>query len=281
MIALLFELLFLPLCALLAGCLVWIIGRNRWLDDGELFRYFVALLVAVTLFIWGGSRTDSARMYLDPQFRLETELNANPIYSTVKRLAPDDFKKLDEFLLQQMAQGETLNGAVLQARSLLTKLANDRLGFADQKSRVFWGRITADSLKELQAHDTALCYLALASQPLDKLTLSQSFSVENSKQFQQAIIAIYESANLGMSHQRPADDQPVEFNDAALEFRKVQQVIETNYGRAVAEQIAKRRFPETPAESKDSMCAARILQLEQMLERPKGMAAMLIDSVLR
>jgi len=272
----------MPICACLAGVVLWGISRNQALDDKTLFRYFVTLLMSAMVLVWGLSRTDTARKALNPSFRVQTELDMQPVYTVIKQFAPDDFKQLDALLKQHMAQGMSLGDAMIQARPLLTQLANQRLGFADQKSRVLWGRVTADSLRELQTTDPALCYLALAPASLTQAAPSQSFSAENTARFQQAIVSIYRSADLSMRHEQSPDDEPaVEFNAAALEFRAIQAVIEQRFGPAVANQLAKRTFPEPPAGPKETLCAARIVQLDAMLGRPQAMAAMLIDSALR
>jgi hypothetical protein len=272
----------MPVSATLAGFFVWITNRNQWLEDRDLLKEFLLIMIACMLLIWGTSTTDAARMYLDPQFRLQTELDAQPVYAAIKRFSDEDRQKLEEFLVVQLAEGKTLPEAFVQARTLLVALANYRLGFSDQKTHLLWARVTADSLKELQAKDPALCYQALPiAQPLDQQTLATAFSAENTQAFQQAIIALYESADRGMSHDRSSSDKPVEFNAAALEYRVVQKVVEEQFGEAVAEQLAKRNFPEPPLESRAQMCAAKIVQLEAMLERPQAMASQLLDSVLR
>ena len=92
---------------------------------------------------------------------------------------------------------------------------------------------------------------------------------------------IYESADPGMRHNRSKEDEPVDFQQASLEFGAVQKQIDQQFGHAVADQIAHKQFAEPPAASPDQLCAARIYQLEAMLKRPKGTASMLIDSILR
>ena len=283
MIAILLVLLLMPICATVAGFLVWISNRNQLLEDRDLLREFVLILLVLMLLGWGISTTDTARMHLDPQFRLQTELDANPLYTTIKQFAPDDHQKLHDFLVLQMSEGKTLQEALLQARTLLVGMANHRLGFSDQKTHLLWAQVTVDTLKELQAQDPALCYQALPiAQPLDQPVLAEAFSAENTNAFQQAIIALYESADRGMRHEKSStNDKPVEFNAAALEYRVVQDMVEEQFGEAVERQLSQKSCPEPPIAPREEMCAARIVQLEAMLERPQAMAARLLDSVLR
>lgn len=280
MIALLFSLLFMPVCAGMAGLFLWMLVKDHEQEDSILLRDFLCILAACMLLLWGTSGTDAARMILDPQFRLQTELDAQPVYEVIKRTSTDDQKVLHEFLVSQLSQGLTLPEAFLQARSLLTKLTNERLGFTDQKTRVAWGRVTVDTLRELQARDPALCYRAMASQALDPQTL-KSFSPGNSKAFQQAVVDVYESADKGMRHERTPGDKPVEFNDAAREFSKISDAMAEQFGGPVSRQVAAKKFPEQPLAPVEQLCAARIAQLDAILERPQGMAAMLVDSILR
>ena len=281
MMLLVLGFLFLPICAVIAGFFTWASSHGESLEDGELIRNFSVILTTCGIVLWGTSRTETVRLRIDPQFRMQTELDAHPVYSTIKRVSPDNHKTLHGFLAAQLSQGGTVSDALSQARPLLTQMANDRLGFTGQKTRVAWGQVTVDSLKELEASDPTLCYRALSSQPSDRQTLAQAFSADNTKAFQQAIIQVYESADRGLRHEQPAEDKPVEFNDAAREYYAIMEVISRRFGEPVSKQLSKKSFPEPPIQPPEHMCAARIAQLEAMLERPQAMAAMLIDSVLR
>lgn len=277
-----FLFLIVPFCACIAGFFVWLLTRRQTVDDGILLRDFLLILTTLIAVVVGAGRTDAMRMRFDPQFRAQTELDAHPVYATLKRLNPDDFKELDHFLALQRPLEKSLPEAFLQARPLLTRLATNRSGFADQKSRVSWGQVTVDTLKELQDRDPLLCYRQLSSQPLDRQTLAEAFSAENSNAFQQSIIEIYESAHERMNYKpSPTDETPVEFNDAAREYHAIMDIITERFGKPVAEQLNKKKFPEQPVEPAEQMCAARIFQLEAMLERSQSMASRLIDSVLR
>ena len=281
MIALAFGILFMPVCATIAGLALWVVSRDEELEDGALFRHFLLILAICAVSLWGASRTDAMRMRLDPQFRIQTELDAHPVYAAIKRLAPDDHKKLHDFLALRLSQGDTVPQAMLQARPLLTALTNHRLGFADRKAKVRWGQVTLDTLRELRAADPILCYRALSPEPLDRQTLAQGFSPENAKAFQEAVIEVYEAADRGMRHQRAPDEKPLEFNEVALEYRVIKNGIVARFGEPAARQIAARDFPQPPVEPAERMCAARIAQLEAVLERPPAMASRLIDNALR
>jgi hypothetical protein len=134
----------------------------------------------------------------------------------------------------------------------------------------------------LQARDPALCYRFMATQALDEQESTHALSAENSAAFQAAVIQLYQATNAGMQrHGLAPGDERVVFNDAALEFGAIQTDIEQNFGRSVADAVGQKALPLTPAVSPDLACSARIFQLQAMLKRPQGKAAMLIDSVLR
>lgn len=274
----LFFIFFVPGCAALAGFVLWASSRNHVLEDGELLRSFLILLFVCLALVGGASQTSAARMYLDPHFRLLTELDAHPVYAAIKRVSPDDHRALHAFLMAQMSRGATLPEAFLQARPLLTRLTNDRLGFTDQKSRILWGRVTADSFSELQDNDPMLCYQVLSLQPLDRLP---TFSADNTKAFQQALIKVYDASSEERRKVWQSDEHPVGFNDAAIEYRTIKDDIAQQYGKPVAERLDKRIAPDLPSELAEQMCGARTMQLEAMLERSQAMASRLIDSVLR
>ena len=200
------------------------------------------------------------------------------MYAALKLTAPDDHKALHEFLEGQMSQGLALPEAFVQARPLLTRLANERMGFADQKTRIQWGQVTVDTLRELQSRDPELCYRVMSSQSLDPQTLASAFSVGNANAFQQAVVSVYESADKGMRHERTPGDQPADFNEAARAFSAIRA---QQFGQPVSRQVSSKKLPEQPSEPAEQLCAARIAQLDAMLARPQGMAAMLVDSILR
>ncbi len=190
MMALWVNLLFMPVCAALSGFTVWAMAGQELKEDRELFRSFVFLLATFMLLYWGTVNTDTVRMHTDPVFRMQTELDAQPVYATLKRVAPDDFKQLEDALAEQASTGITIPEAFLQIRHLLTNMTNERMGFADQKTRIEWGRVTVHTLRELEARDPAQCYQLMAAQPLDEQTLRSGFSAANTRAFQAAVIAI-------------------------------------------------------------------------------------------
>jgi hypothetical protein len=270
-----------PLCAATAGVLVWVGHRGESLDDGVLLRKFLIALAIVMALLWTIARTDAVRMRWDSQYRTQAEIETNPVYSAVKRTDPHGGRWLRAFLDQQLAAGTTLPQALLKARPLLTSAVTERLGFADQSSKLVWGGLVADSLQELNDANPDLCYRVMAGQSLDEVTVVHAFSAENTARFQQAVVRVYESANRGMRREFPPEDKPVNLSAAQLEFSAIQVEVEQQFGRSVAAQVAGKSFPASPSDPAEQLCSARIFQLHEILKRPTAMASKLIDGVLR
>ncbi len=275
------ALLLLPACATAAGLLVWGLYRHETLDDGALLRHFLIFLVASIAAAWGIGRTEAVQFRLHPELRIQAEIDAHPVYSTLKRLAPDDATSLLQTLVAQTATGVSVPEAFLRARPLLTAMTTTRSAWVDQETRLMWGRHVTNSLKELQTQHPELCYRALSGQNLDAQKFSQVFSPGNTREFQQAVVRVYESAGLGMRYNGHPGDVRADYNEAAAEYQVIKDEIEQRFGAAVAANFSNKTFPEVPAAPPDQVCAARIYQLGAMMKRPKAMAARLVDSALR
>lgn len=130
----LYFLLLPAVCAAMAGTVIWATNRGQALDDSRLIRQFILWFAICTALAWGLTKTDTVRLRIDPQFKLQTELDAHLVYAAVKRLGRDDHAKLYNFLVKQIAQGKTLTDAFLAARPLLEELVRHQLQFVDQKT---------------------------------------------------------------------------------------------------------------------------------------------------
>lgn len=275
------ALLLLPACASVAGLLVWVLYRHETLDDDALLRHFLIFMAIGIGTAWGIGRTEAVQFRLHPELRIQAEIESHPVYSTLKEHTPSDATQLLQTLVAQTSAGASVADAFLQARPLLTAMTNAWSGWADQDSRLMWGRLFTSTLKELQAQDPELCYRALSGQTLDSQTLAHVFSAANTREFQQAVILVYKSADLGIRHQGPVGDVPADFNAATREYRVIKEELEQKFGLDVAAIVSSMEFPASPTAAPSQVCAARIYQLESMMKRPKAMAATLVHSVLR
>jgi hypothetical protein len=279
MIMVALQLLFAPLAASIAGVGLWALYRHESMEDGQLVRRFVFLGVMAGTALYAAISSESVRLRIDPHFKMVTEIDAHPLYDTFKRLSPDEAQVLRESLTKEMSQGATISDAMLSARAWLTAAGNHRIGFTDQATRLNWGRVAVDSLKELRSQDALLCQQMISGQQVDAQSLQQAFSEKNTAAFHSALVAVYEAADKGMRHELPRE-QPADFNATALEFSMIKAGLEREFGADIASWISSRDRQAWPA-AEEKLCAARIAQLEAMLTRPKATAALLIDSALR
>ncbi len=271
-----------PACAVAAALIVGVIHRHEEIEDGALLRQFIFVLAVCILLLYTTMQRPSVQLRLHPELRLQADIEADPIYKTLADTGPEYAARFRAVLDAEQVTSATLPQARLQARSMLTSLATNRLGFADQATRVAWGQVTLDTLRELKARSPELCYSALSGQDLDRETLAHGFSAQNTTAFEAAMLQVLrESPGIGRRGPRPDADQPVDFNAAMLEYHGIQEEVAHVFGPEVAALLLNKGLPQSPPMSADTVCAARIYQLEAMLKKPRPTAALLIDSALR
>jgi hypothetical protein len=281
------SLLALPGCAVASALVVGVIHRHDELEDGALLRQFIVVLVIGTGLLYTTIQRPSVQLRLHPELQLQADIEADPIYKTLAHIGPEYAARFRAVLVTERVTSATLPQARLQARSMLTALATERLGFADQATRIAWGQVTLDTLRELKARSPEQCYAALSGQALDRETLADGFSAQNSAAFEAAALQVLlespgiESPGKGFRRGRTDDERPADFNATMLEYHAIQDEMVPIFGPEVSVLLTKKRFPQSPPMSADTVCAARIHQLEAMLKRPKATAALLIDSALR
>jgi len=281
MMQLVIQLLFTPVCALLAGAILWLVFRNETLDDSALIRNFVFMLALFTGTGIGVLRTEAVRLRIDPVFRIQHEIETHPLYMTIAAYAPDDAQALRRTLEAEMAGGASLADALRVARPMLWAEVKYRSGFADQTTRLQLARYVTDTLIEFGRSDPGFCHRILTEQPFDRAMLLERFTPENSAVFQDIAIRVYESADRGMRHEERPSEKHAEFNTVAREYSAIQEEIEERFGRDIANLLRSDRIRSTPIDLASRVCAARIYQLEAMQKRPKEIASRLTDSIVR
>jgi hypothetical protein len=281
MTQLLVGLLFTPVCAMLAGAIIWLMFRSETLDDAALIRNFVIALVLISGSGWGFLRTDAVRMRIEPVYRIQREIESHPLYATIALHAPSDAEALRKLLETEMAAGMPIEDALRAARPMLWREVKYRSGFADQATRLEYARYVTDTLKEFRNTDPVLCHRIVTQQPLDRAVVLDKFTRENAAAFHETAIKIYESADRGMRREWNPNDKIAEFRTVALEYQAIQEEIEQRYGKDIATLLRSDRIRSAPATSAAELCKARIYQLEAMQKRPKEIASRLTDSVLR
>jgi hypothetical protein len=281
MIQLVFGVLLFPICGLVAGALAWALHRREEAEDSSLFWGFMVPFVIVAVVMFGLGKTDTVRLKTDPVFRLQTELDAHPIYAALKQFLPDEYANLDKALMADGRNGVSIPVMFQVARPWLVQIGNKRMGWADAKTRAAWAQISVDTLMELRERSPDACFQAVAQTPEGAKALSQGLSSANTKVFEQTFVDLLKSADLGIRNKRPAEEPPVEFNEAAQQWRAIMDSVKEEFGAPVTEILASRAFRDTPADLQGQLCSARIKQLSLMLDQPVPMAGRLVDSAMR
>lgn len=145
---------------------------------------------------------------------------------------------------------------------------------------MFWGRISIDTLKELQAQDPALCYQALFPRSFLHHPLKQPFSATNTQAFHKALIELYESPYLSMNQMYSSGAQAVSPGDRASESLAINEAIAQLYGHPMVNLLTTWNVSKAPDEPADKVCRAMLFKLEAMQARPPAMAARLLQSFL-
>ena len=277
-----------PACAVMSAVVVGVIYRREQLEDSALLRQFIIALAIVGGLFYATLQRPSVQRLLHPELQLQADIEADPVYQALAHIGPENAAQYRALLLTERATPATLPEARLQARSMLTALATDRLGFADQATKILWGQATVDTLHELQAVSPGECYAAVSGQDLDRETIAHRLSARNAVEFEAAAIPVLlqspglEFSGKGLDHARSrGDEQPADFNATMREYERIQDDVAQRYGPEVSALLTSKRFPQSPPMAADTICSARIYQLEKMLQQPKATAALLIDSALR
>jgi hypothetical protein len=281
MIQMIFGWLLFPLCGLVAGALAWALHRREAAEDSSLYFGFMVPFVLLAVVMNGLGKTDTVRLKTDPAFRLQTELNAHPVYAALKQYLPDDYAHLDKALMADGASGASVPSMFLVARPWLAQVGTKRLGWADAKTRAAWAQITIDTLGELRERSPDLCFQAIAQTPEGVKALSQGLSAANTKAFEETFVALVKSADQGIRHTARPAESAVSFDEAAQQWRAVMTAVTEEFGPEVTDVVAKKTFRDAPPELQSQVCAARIKQLGLILDQPVSMAGRLVDSAMR
>jgi len=281
MIELLLGTLYFPSCAIVAGAAAWALNRGEEAGDGRLFRSFMVSFVIAAVALLGLSKTDAARKKIDPVFKLQTELDAHPIYAALKEASPDDHAALHKALMVDGSKGMSVPAMFVLARPWLVQMGTKRMGWADAETRVAWAQVSVDTLIELRQRSPEVCFQAIANLPEGNLALTQGLSAANSKAFEQTFVDLLKASIRGMAGKAVRSEPAVEFNEAGKQWQMIMDSVKGEYGDVVTEIVRHRTFSATPPQLQNQVCLARIRQLSLMLGQPAPMAARLVDSAMR
>lgn len=285
MILVVASLLLLPVSALCGALLVGVLHRHEDLDDGPLVRHFLFMLALFVVAFVGIGRTAPVRRVIDPVWRISQDIQKHPVAVAAMNLSPDRGQLIQAHLAARMVRGASLADALSLERQLLYAQATDVLGFSDQRTHVQWAHGVHDMLEELRTADPAGCFhLRADGRTAGSAAAPYRFAAAHDAEFNAAFIAVMQSALQGMKHDNFLPrDPPVDSDAAALAWREVDEAVAIRFGDDVARSLrATDSRAHGPVDIDDvTLCDARLLQLEEMLSRPTGIAARLTDSLLR
>lgn len=281
MISAIFGVLLFPLCGLVAGALAWVLHRRETATDSSLFWGFMVPFVLLAVVMQGLGKTDTVRLKTDPAFRLQTELNAHPVYAALKQYLPDEHANLDKALMADGLTGASVPALFRVARPWLSQVGTKRLGWADAQTRAAWAQVTLDTLTELRERSSDLCFQAIAQTPEGVKAQSEGLSPANTKAFEAAFVDLLKSADEGIRNTPRPAEQAVSFDEAATQWRAVMVAVTDEFGAEATDIVAKKAFRDAPPELQSQVCGARIKQLGLILDQPVPMAGRLVDSAMR
>lgn len=277
----LFFLLLPTMAAVMAGAVVAGFNRHHVLEDGPLIRQFLVAMALFAVVLFGVSQSHPVRMRLDPVYKLQTELAADPVLQALREHAPDDARKLESLLVLAANEGHSLARAKALTRPVLSLWARYRVAFADHTSVLQWAQVHIDSLKELRERDPALCIQYLQAPTAESLPGLTGFSAANTAAFERAVVQLYTSANQGMRRTGRAADPVVSLEELRAHYADITQQVLQRHGLRFGEGTAKTTEAQLLADTPARVCNAYLDRLETMQARPAPIAARLLQAALR
>jgi hypothetical protein len=275
-IQLLFGLLLFPVAALFAALVCWRFNREPESASAAFQDFMVPFVVAVVL-LYGFSNTTWVRLRIDPVFRLQTEINAHPLYQAIRASHLDDNEAFYKALMTDGLRGSSLDHLFKLARPLLNKMGNEKALWADPASRIAWGKITVATLRELQDQGGSACIDVLANRAASVQALGK-LSEANTREFQQILTRVLTTST---QDQRPKTAPAISWENGSQQARSILESIKLRHGEMAANIVFQRQFSTIPPEQESAVCAARIQQLEETTNTPPAMAAYLLSSFIR
>ncbi len=275
-----FGLVIFPVCGIVAGAISWLCFRREDTDDGSLFMGFMVPFAIGVMVLYGFSRTDTVKLRTDPLFRLQSQLDAQPVYVALKNYAKTEYPQLHEAMIADGLQGVSVANMLRDLRPWFTSFGTQRMGFADASGRVAWARMYVDTLSELRERSPEVCFQVIARLPEGNKALQTELGEANRRAFEEVFVRHLQVTYEGMGDVSGRQKMAA-FDDASRQWRVLMDQIKDRYGPEIADLLAKKKFATAPADTHGTVCAARIAQLNLFMQEPEPMAGVLVDSAMR
>lgn len=278
------PILIFPACALIAVVVIALVQNGKELDDRGLLVSFAILFSIALLMSIGALRTHWAQSKLDPTIELAAQLQGHPVVAALEQFHGDDNLALRTAMLADLDKGQSMSATLQKMRPVLSVIARDHLGFADEAARIAWSSVELQALRELAMRDVKQCAALTLSQTDTQayLPLATGMSAANQQGFEAAFVAVLSSADASLRRKGSAPSATIDFSAAQQRYIQLHEPLKQRYGAAVDAFFGRRRFEKMPAFTDTRvLCEYRIAQLDAYLREPPAMASRLLDTAMR
>ena len=275
----------MPACALLAVLGVFIAVTDAKATNERLLHTFMFFFIAILIAGIGLFRTPSVQRALNPTLQAQFELEKNPLFQEVQRMAESSNSDAARFIEAEMIRGTPFHQAFDKARWLLEKAVVSDLGFTDYAARVQWASYYIGTLAELRAKDPALCIARMLRQPEGFEALDSKLSAQNKAAFRGVFLTLQASArgywDEAEKSKRAARYRSVDANVRALRYREIRAPLEARYSSEVMRAAGIYGIEKIADLSPDEVCSAHVDLLSAILKEPEDFAGGMLDSLIR
>jgi hypothetical protein len=275
----------MPACALLAVLGVFIAVTDDKATNERLLHTFMFFFIAILIAGIGVLRTPSVQRALNPALQAQFELEKNPLFQEIQRMAESSNSDAARFIEAEMIRGTPFDLAFDKARWLLEKAVVADLGFADYAARVQWARHHIGTLSELRTQDPALCIARMLRQPEGFEALHSTLSAQNKAAFREVFLIMQASArgywDEAEKSKRAARYSSIDANAKAARYREIRESLEVRYSSEVMRAAGTYAVENISNLSPDEVCSAHVDLLSAILKEPEDFAGGMLDSLIR
>lgn len=281
----LFGLALMPACALLAVIGVFISVTDENASNQRLLNTFMFYFSMILIAGIGISRSPSVQRALNPALQAQFELEKNPLYQAIQRMASSSNSDAARFIEAQVIQGATFAQAFDKARWLLEKAVVADLGFADYPARSQWARHHIGTLMELRAQAPELCLARLLRQPEGFEALGSKLSEQNKTSFRAVFLMVQASArghwDEAEKSRRAERYRSVDANTRAARYQAIRESLEARYSSEVIRAGGTYAVENLADLSPVEVCSAHLDLLNAILKEPEDFAGGMLDNLIR
>jgi hypothetical protein len=286
-IALIINILLLPMCALVAVIGTALVVSDKETNDHRLFEAFTVLFVMALLLGYGILTRPTVQRALDPHLALEYLIEHDPVAQATRSLGDSERNAILRLALAdadaQIKAGKAAQLNWRKARALMEKYGDHELGWGDSASRTAWANVYVQTLIELQRQSDQACFSRIVNSTNDYYTLKSPLNEANQAAFEQAFILLMKSRTESLNRKPNYVSSGPTFEDLQGRYLDISKDLEARHGSEVMRLMRLRphELKSTGKGYEQAICNARIDQVKSALAEPPEYAGRLIDSLLR